>query len=108
MNLDILKTMGKSCLDVSPHMKEWLKIAAGHGAAITEEDFWGKCLNYQETPHLGNLFQSLVLGQIVSWCRDRGMEASGYVNALDTHLIVEGERISNVEDFERIIDIAIN
>lgn len=87
--------------DVSTSYEEWIKISEeigvdGDPRAI---DIWDVIRNCEKPPHIGNACMAHTLSAICSWCEEKGYPADYYVNAIDTHLYIDGEGIDSVSEF---------
>jgi len=85
----------------------WLDIAGFLSVEEPDDDDMFRALrDFNELPGcIENIYYELLLEAICDALRSQGgLEASYYINDLDTHLYVEGEEVSTLEDLERIIE----
>jgi len=54
--------------------------------------------------HIGNEHMHLLLGRICDRLRALDIECSFYVNALDTHLYVAGNKVTELSDIEHLLE----
>jgi len=57
-----------------------------------------------QATHFGNEHMTLLLCRICSKLKKKNIEFSYFVNALDTHLYVNGNKISSLEDIRHLVD----
>jgi len=71
-----------------------------------DDDIFNVIKEFDELPCcIENIYYGLLLDAICYSLEGKyGLEASNYINDLDTHLHVEGEEISTLEDLERVIE----
>lgn len=95
--------------DVSPAYEQWLTIAEQIGledADPTAQEIWNLIRCSEKPPHIGNACMTHTLSAICSWCEGRGYQADYYVNAIDSHLIIDGEAIATVSEFwQRVTEL---
>ena len=61
-------------------------------------------IGVSQNTHIGNEHMTLLLGRICDKLMRREIECSYFVNALDTHLHVEGQKVRVLEDIQHLID----
>ncbi len=96
--------MFNSFNDVSYQVASWEAILdyLSPGEEISDSLVWEKARESEDLPHLGNIYQDLLLSRITDLAKGRGLELSYYVNALDTRLYHENDSISDLNDFLKI------
>lgn len=59
---------------------------------------------FSQATHIGNEHMEILLGRICEQLKARKIECSYFVNALDTHLHVDGNKVYRLEDIQHLID----
>lgn len=59
---------------------------------------------FSQVTHIGNEHMKILLGRICAKLKQQNLDCSYYVNALDTHLHVNGNKIQRLEDIRPLID----
>lgn len=93
--------------DIPSVSTEWIKILEQQGQSKpTDKEVWEMVRCNPEPPHIGNAWMYLVLSQIQQWCTERQVDCDYYVNAVDSHLYVNGEEVYDFEQYVRTIALA--
>lgn len=86
--------------DVSEYLHHWEHLLEVHGKEVLDVDVWKIAREADAPPHFGNIYQREVLTRIKAIIEPKfEVEIDFYINAKDTHLFVNGERITSVDDF---------
>lgn len=91
---------------VSSALAGWEDILYAYDRYVEDEEIWDVVRSCEEIPHIGNVYQSLVFGQLVSLFLElTGLEAQAvniytYVNGFDSHFCVNGIAINDEETFQ--------
>ena len=69
-----------------------------------DDEIWEIMRSYDECPHFGNIRQAVILRHLKDEITALWPQAQVdfYINALDSHLYIDGNVISDMEDFRRI------
>ena len=65
----------------------------------SDEEIWETARQSEGIPHIGNIFLEALLNSIQAYCTENGIECEYYVNALDSHLYINGEAIRKLTTF---------
>lgn len=86
--------------DVSEYLHHWEHLLETHGKEVLDVDVWNIAREADAPPHFGNIYQGEVLSRLkVATESKYEAEVNFYVNARDSHLFVNGERITSVDVF---------
>ncbi|HDX0975828.1 hypothetical protein ACVND7_06715 [Avibacterium paragallinarum] len=92
---------------VSQNLADWESILYHFNATIEDSEVWKIARGCEEIPHLGNIYQSLVIGRLESlFFEQLGLEEGDeqvnvftFVNGFDTHFCIDGEAINTLDEF---------
>ncbi|MFZ7240875.1 hypothetical protein ACLSYN_07380 [Avibacterium avium] len=92
---------------VSENLAGWEDILFHFDASIEDDEVWEIARGCKEIPHLGNIYQSLVIGRLESLFFDHiGLEEGNervkvftFVNDFDSHFCIDGEAINTLDEF---------
>ncbi|MFZ7277679.1 hypothetical protein ACLS0F_10445 [Avibacterium endocarditidis] len=92
---------------VSQNLADWEGILYHFNATIEDSEVWKIARGCEEIPHLGNIYQSLVIGRLESlFFEQLGLEEGDeqvnvftFVNGFDTHFCIDGEAINTLDAF---------
>ena len=91
---------------VSTALTGWEDILYAHNRCIEDEKVWEIVRGSKEIPHFGNVYQSLVIGQLETLFLElTGLSAEEvdiftFVNGFDSHFCVNGIAINDEETFQ--------
>ena len=95
--------------DIPDRTREYQKLISSLKCEeITDVELWEVAQNHQAPPHLGNiymlsLFERIKTALIASY---PDLQVDYFINALDSHLYINGEEIFCEDDFWRIVQNA--
>jgi len=95
--------------DMPERTVEYEKLAASLKCEdITDVELWEVAKTHQAPPHLGNIYLYLLLDNIKAALSisHPDLQVDYFLNALDTHLYINGEEIFCEDDFWRIVQNA--
>lgn len=65
----------------------------------SEEELWESASQSVEIPHIGNIYLEALLNSVQAYCTEHNIDCSYYVNAMDSHLFINGEQVNSFDDF---------
>lgn len=76
---------------------------------ITDDELWEMARTYPHSPHLGNIYLYLLFEKIQATLAvsHPDVKVDYFINALDSHLYINGEEIFSEEDAWRILEEAL-
>ena len=75
------------------------------GSEPSEDEIWEIARESSEVPNFENILYDIILTRITQITEDRyGYKCNFYINSRDTHLYVEKDKISSLEDYISKID----
>jgi DNA-binding Lrp family transcriptional regulator len=107
MNLFLLivKGMNRDIPDPNP----FIEIAEHLGAhEVTPLEIIERLneVGFSQTTHVGNEHLNILFSRIESCLKERGIECSYFVNALDSHFYVQGDEIKKLQDIAHLLNDA--
>ncbi|MDY4593647.1 MAG: hypothetical protein SO424_01060 [[Pasteurella] aerogenes] len=92
---------------VSENLADWEDILFHFDASIEDDEVWEVARGCEKIPHLGNIYQSLVIGRLENLFLehigleegDERIEVFTFVNDLDSHFCIDGEAINTLDAF---------
>lgn len=92
---------------VSPALTGWENILWKFDSCVEDEEVWAIARGSEKIPHLGNLYQSLVIGRLESLFfeltgldeSDESVNVFTFVNGYDSHFCINGESINDEISF---------
>lgn len=92
---------------VSQNLADWEDILFHFDASVDDEEVWDIARGYEKIPHLGNIYQSLVIGRLESLFFEHiGLEEGDerikiftFINDFDTHFCINGDPINTLDEF---------
>ena len=61
-------------------------------------------IGFSQATHIGNEHLNILFGRIEACLKQRGIECSYFINALDSHFYVQGNEIRSLEDITHLLD----
>ncbi|MGR3807791.1 hypothetical protein [Pasteurella testudinis] len=98
---------------VSHCLPEWENILFRFRRSVEDKDVWEQARHSEDIPHLGNVYQSLVLNSLENlFCELSGLtepweevDITCFVNGTDTHFCIDGEAICTEADFFKALAV---
>ncbi len=100
--------------DTTTNVDSWrdvlVKINGSSVLDTIENDVWAIARESEEIPHIGNIYMEEIAKQLTSAIEDKypSIETNYYVNGLDSHFYLNGERLTDLSDFTDIIEAIDN
>ncbi|MCW9718562.1 hypothetical protein [Avibacterium sp. 21-599] len=97
---------------VSENLADWEEILFHFDASVEDEEVWEIARGCKEIPHLGNIYQSLVIGRLECLFfeqldlaeDDERIDVFTFVNDFDSHFCINGEAINTLDEFMAKVD----
>ncbi|WP_143226150.1 hypothetical protein [Actinobacillus seminis] len=92
---------------MSEDLAGWEEILFHFNVSVEDNEVWAVARCCEEIPHLGNIYQSLVLDRLESLFfeqldldeDDEHIDVSTFVNDLDSHFCIDGDAITTLDEF---------
>lgn len=92
--------------DIPLVSSEWVKILENQRQSEpTDEGIWELICCDLKPPHIGNAWMYLTLSKIQRWCTERHIKCEYFINAMDSHLYINGEEIHDFEKYVRTVTV---
>ena len=92
--------------DIPDTYGAWAQIEQFTGSETTDTEVWKQAKQSSEIPHVGNILLQSTFSNIERWCEDNGHKCTFFVNAIDSHLNINGEEIYSLSDFKNALEIS--
>ena len=97
---------------VSENLEGWEAILFHFDASVEDEEVWDIARESKKIPHLGNIYQHLIIERLESLFfehtgleeGDKRIEIFTFVNDYDSHFCINGQDINTLDKFMAIID----
>ncbi|WKS97480.1 hypothetical protein [Gallibacterium anatis] len=97
---------------VSEHLADWEDILFHFDMSVEDDEVWEIARGCKEIPHLGNIYQSLIIGRLTSLFfeqldlaeDDERIKVFTFVNDFDSHFCINGEAINTLDEFMAKVD----
>ncbi len=85
---------------ISPYLPYWEHLLGVYGKPVLDVDLWLIARQEDSPPHFGNLYQRAVLTRLKQITEQKyGVEVDFYINAEDTHLLINGEAVTSIDEY---------
>lgn len=96
--------------DIATHVNTWrdvlVKINGSSVLDTIENEVWAIARESEEIPHIGNIYMEVIARQLTYAIEDKypSIETNYYINCLDSHFYLNGDRLTDISDFTDIIE----